>query len=74
VEYFRATVALLAKEMPSISRTVCTTGSVREAKKLTTAARAADCDGRLVTVGPWLLFSTGTGGALVLDPANQLAA
>jgi hypothetical protein len=36
--------------------------------------RAADRDGRLVTVGPLLLFSTETGDAWLLDPADHLAA
>ncbi len=36
--------------------------------------RAADRDGRFVTVGPLVLFSTATGDAWLLDPADQLAA
>jgi hypothetical protein len=36
--------------------------------------RAAEYDGRFVTVGPLVLFSTGTGDAWLLDPADQLAA
>jgi hypothetical protein len=36
--------------------------------------RAAHRDGRIVTVGPVLLFSTETGDAWLLDPADQLAA
>jgi len=36
--------------------------------------RAAERDGRFVTVGPLALFSTGTGDAWVLDPADHLAA
>lgn len=36
--------------------------------------RAAQCDGRIVTVGPLLLFSTETGDAWMLDPADRLAA
>jgi hypothetical protein len=36
--------------------------------------RAAEYDGRLVTVGPLVLFSTDTGDAWLLDPAEQLAA
>ncbi len=36
--------------------------------------RAADRDGRLVTVGPLVLFSTETGDAWLLDPADHLAA
>jgi hypothetical protein len=36
--------------------------------------RAADCEGRFVTVGPLVLFSTDTGDAWLLDPAGQLAA
>ena len=36
--------------------------------------RAADRDGRIVTIGPVLLFSTETGDAWLLDPADQLAA
>jgi hypothetical protein len=36
--------------------------------------RAADRVGRIVTIGPVLLFSTETGDAWLLDPADQLAA
>jgi hypothetical protein len=36
--------------------------------------RAADRDSRLVTVGPLVLFSTETGDAWLLDPADHLAA
>jgi hypothetical protein len=36
--------------------------------------RAAQHDGRLVTVGPLVLFSTETGDAWLLDPADSLAA
>jgi len=36
--------------------------------------RAAEHDGRLVTVGPLILFSTDTGDAWLLDPADHLAA
>jgi hypothetical protein len=36
--------------------------------------RAADCEGRFVTVGPLVLFSTDTGDAWLLDPADRLAA
>jgi len=36
--------------------------------------RAADRDGRLVTVGPLILFSTETGDAWLLNPADHLAA
>jgi hypothetical protein len=36
--------------------------------------RAAERDGRFVTVGPLVLFSTDTGDAWLLDPADQLAA
>jgi hypothetical protein len=36
--------------------------------------RAAEHDGRLVTVGPLVLFSTETGDAWLLDPADSLAA
>ncbi len=35
--------------------------------------RAADRDGRFVTVGPLALFSTETGDAWLLDPADHLA-
>ena len=35
---------------------------------------AAGRDARIVTVGPLLLFSTETGDAWMLDPADQLAA
>ncbi len=36
--------------------------------------RAAEHDGRFVTVGPLVLFSTETGDAWLLDPADGLAA
>lgn len=36
--------------------------------------RAAEHDGRFVTIGPLVLFSTSTGDAWLLDPADQLAA
>src|SRR5260370_7649463 len=36
--------------------------------------RAADYDGRIVTVGQLGLFSTETGDAWLLDPADRLAA
>ena len=36
--------------------------------------RAAENDGRFVTVGPLILFSTDTGDAWLLDPADHLAA
>ena len=36
--------------------------------------RAAAHDGRFVTIGPLVLFSTETGDAWLLDPSNQLAA
>src|ERR1700680_1864957 len=36
--------------------------------------RASQRDGRLVTVGPLVLFSTETGDAWLLDPADHLAA
>lgn len=36
--------------------------------------RAAAHDGRFVTVGPLALFSTDTGDAWLLDPADRLAA
>jgi hypothetical protein len=36
--------------------------------------RAAQYDGRLVTVGPLILFSTDTGDGWLLDPADHLAA
>jgi hypothetical protein len=37
-------------------------------------SRAAEHDGRVVTVGPLVLFSTETGDAWLLDPADSLAA
>jgi hypothetical protein len=37
-------------------------------------SRAAGHDGRFVTVGPLILFSTDTGDAWLLDPADRLAA
>ena len=37
-------------------------------------SRAAEHDARLVTVGPLVLFSTETGDAWLLDPADSLAA
>lgn len=36
--------------------------------------RAAEHDGRIVSIGPLVLFSTETGDAWILDPADQLAA
>ncbi len=36
--------------------------------------RAAEHDGRFVTIGPLALFSTETGDAWILDPSDQLAA
>jgi hypothetical protein len=36
--------------------------------------RAADYDGRIVTIGQLILFSTETGDAWLLDPADRLAA
>src|SRR4030081_2189383 len=36
--------------------------------------RPADHDGRIVTVGQLVLFSTETGDAWLLDPADRLAA
>ncbi len=36
--------------------------------------RATEYEGRLVTVGPLALFSTDTGDAWLLDPAERLAA
>jgi hypothetical protein len=36
--------------------------------------RAAAHDGRVVTIGPLILFSTETGDAWLLDPSDQLAA
>ncbi len=36
--------------------------------------RAAEHDGRFVTIGPLVFFSTETGDAWMLDPADQLAA
>ena len=36
--------------------------------------RAADHDGRIVTIGQLILFSTDTGDAWLLDPSDQLAA
>jgi hypothetical protein len=36
--------------------------------------RAAERDGRFVTIGPLVFFSTETGDARMLDPADQLAA
>jgi hypothetical protein len=37
-------------------------------------SRAAERDGRIVTVGPLVLFSTETGDAWLLDPTDHLAA
>ena len=37
-------------------------------------SRAAEHDGRLVTIGPLVQFSTETGDAWLLDPADSLAA
>ena len=36
--------------------------------------RAAEHDGRIVTIGHIILFSTKTGDAWLLDPSDQLAA
>src|SRR6202162_3243430 len=36
--------------------------------------RAAEHDGRVITIGQIILFSTETGDAWLLDPADQLAA
>ena len=36
--------------------------------------RAAEYDGRVVTIGQLVLFSTETGDAWLLDPSDQLAA
>lgn len=36
-------------------------------------SRAAEYDGRLVSVGPLVLFSTDTGDAWLLEPAGRLA-
>lgn len=36
--------------------------------------RAAEYDGRFVTIGPLVLFSTETGDAWLLDPGDHLAA
>ena len=36
--------------------------------------RAAQHDGRIVSIGPLVLFSTQTGDAWILDPVDQLAA
>ena len=36
--------------------------------------RAADHDGRIVTIGQLVLFSTETGDAWLLDPGDRLAA
>jgi hypothetical protein len=36
--------------------------------------RAAEHDGRFVTIGPLVFFSTETGDVWMLDPADQLAA
>lgn len=36
--------------------------------------RAAEHDGRIVNIGALVLFSTQTGDAWILDPADQLAA
>jgi hypothetical protein len=36
--------------------------------------RAAEHDGRFVTIGPLVLFSTQSGDAWMLDPSDQLAA
>ena len=36
--------------------------------------RATEHDARIVAIGPLVLFSTDTGDAWILDPADQLAA
>ena len=35
--------------------------------------RAAECDGRIVSIGPLVFFSTETGDAWLLEPADHLA-
>src|SRR3990172_3068680 len=37
-------------------------------------SRAAERDSRIVTIGPLVLFSTQSGDAWILDPADELAA
>ena len=48
--------------------------SVSPTRSATSRRCAADHDGRVVTVGQLVLFSTETGDAWLLDPADQLAA
>ncbi|MEK7302558.1 MAG: hypothetical protein AAB073_05350 [Pseudomonadota bacterium] len=49
--------------------------SLRIAKEVRSIQhRAAEHDGRIVNIGPLVLFSTQTGDAWILDPADQLAA
>ena len=48
--------------------------SLRLAKEVRSIQhRAAEHDGRVVGIGPLVLFSTDTGDAWILEPANQLA-
>lgn len=50
-------------------------GSLHLAKEVRSIQRrAAEHDGRIVAVGPLVLFSTDTGDAWILDPADELAA
>ena len=49
--------------------------SLRIAKEVRSIQqRAAEHDARIVSIGPLVLFSTHTGDAWILDPADQLAA
>ena len=49
--------------------------SLRLAKEVRSIQhRATEHDARIVSIGPLVLFSTDTGDAWILDPADQLAA
>ena len=50
-------------------KSLCLTDEVRYIQR-----RAAEHDGRVVTIGPVVLFSTASGDAWLLDPADHLAA
>jgi hypothetical protein len=48
--------------------------SFRLADEVRYIQRRANCDGRIVSIGQLVLFSTETGDAWLLDPADRLAA
>ena len=54
---------------PAEGKDFCLADEVRYIQRL-----AAEQDGRIVTIGQLVLFSTETGDAWLLDPSDQLAA